>query len=130
MGLLGVAAFRVARDGAPASTATTASTDTSSSTSDLAGLADAIAGSLEHDLEVPLRPEEARCIADQLLATVSIEQLQELASLADPLASLDAGAHEALVRGVVGCAPPETAAALLGGTTTSTVPVELPGEGG
>lgn len=127
MGLVGGAAYRAARDDASPSTSITASTAATSSSADLA---DVIADALGHDLEVPLSVDEARCVTDELLAVVSLDGLQELESLADPLATLDPVERDKIVRGVVSCVPADTAAALLGGSTTSTVPVELPGEGG
>lgn len=128
MGGIGAATFVAMRDDPAAPATTTSSTVTSSSPAEVAR---AIAASLEHELEVPLSPEQARCVTDVLLALVHVEELQRLAGAADPLASVGDATRERLVRGLVGCVPPETAAALLGASTTTTpAPVQLPDEGG
>lgn len=128
MGVVGSGTYLTARDDPGAAPSPRRATTTTTLAEDT--VAAAIARALEDGLEVPLTASEARCVADALLAVVRAEQLAELESLTEPLRSLDDAAHDQLVRGVVGCVPPETAGALLGEATTTTSAVQLPDEGG
>ena len=127
-GLVGTAVFTAARDGAaPVSPTSTTAAPTTTSVSDEA-LAGAIASSLQADLTVTITAAEARCIADALVSVLELRRLERLVGDADPLSSLTAAERDDLVRGVVGCVPPDQAAAILGSPTTTAPPVELPDE--
>ncbi len=89
-------------------------------------VAAAIASSLRGDLEVELTPAEAACVTDGLLAEIGVERAAAWA--AEAPGALSAEEREGLVRVVVRCLPDGKAAAILGGTTTSTVAQELPDE--
>jgi hypothetical protein len=126
--LAGSAAFLAARE--DPTPPTTTSTTTTSTTVPVAEVADAIAASLQADLTVAVTRAEATCVATALLAVLPPEQLERLGSLAEPLAALRADQRRDLVRAVVRCVPPESAAALLGNPSTTVPPVDLPDEGG
>lgn len=125
--LVGSAAFLAAREDPPPPTTTTTTTST---TVPLAVVADAIAASLQSDLTVAITRAEATCVATALLEVLPPEQLERLDSVAEPLAALAEGQRRDLVRAVVRCVPPESAAALLGSPSTTVPPVDLPDEGG
>lgn len=133
IGVVGSATFVVVRSDPPTTTtttSTTAATTTTTTTTSVAAVAEAIAAALQSDLDVALTAPEALCIAKELLTVVASTDLDSTSSLTTPLASLDEIQRKQLVRGIVGCVPPATAAALLATpTTTSTPTVELPDEG-
>jgi hypothetical protein len=126
--LVGTAAYLGVRE-EPEPPPTTTTTTTTSTTVPLAVFAEAIAEQLEDGLEVPITRDEARCVATALLGVLTPEELERLASLPSPFAALDQPTRDRLVRGLVGCVPPETAASLLGGAGGSPPPVDLPDEG-
>ncbi len=127
MGLAGTVAYVAVRDDGQADPPETSTTTTVVTRS---ALTDAIARSLADGLDVALTRTQARCVARALLAVVDAGELEALEALIDPSASLASDARARLVRGVVGCVPSDVAAALLGGSTSTTVPVQLPDEGG
>lgn len=127
-GLVGSGVFLAVREDPPPPTTTTTTTAT---TVPITKVASAIAAALRADLDVTLTAAEALCVANELLAVLAPADLAAFTSLTAPLVSLDTVQRDQLVRGIVGCVPPATAAALLASpTTTTTVAVELPDEGG
>lgn len=108
----------------PAPTTTTTSTTLSP-----VALAEALAGALSDGLRVAVSPEEARCLAGALVATIPPAQLEDLAP-DDPLTDLSEAQRADLVRATVDCVPTATAEALLGDASTTTIQVDLPDEGG
>jgi len=125
--LVGTAAFlAVEEDPAPPPTTTTTTTTT---TVPLAAIAAAIAASLQGNLEIAITPDEATCVANELLTVFPAVQLERLESLPAPFAALTDSERARLVRGVVRCVPPASAAALLGTTATTAPPLDLPDEG-
>lgn len=131
IGVVGSATFVVVRSDPPTTTTTASTTAaTTTTTTSVAAVAEAIAAALQSDLDVALTAPEALCIAKELLTVVASTDLDSTSSLTTPLASLDEIQRKQLVRGIVGCVPPATAAALLATpTTTSTPTVDLPDEG-
>ena len=123
VGVVGAAAFVAARDepNPPPPTTTTTTTPTADD------LALAIATALSDGLDVPLDDTEARCVADGVLAQLGPARLEALTS-AGPVTP-SAKEQAALVRTVVGCVPPDKAAALLGTFPSTTLVAELPDEG-
>lgn len=128
--LVGTAAYLGVREEPdPPATTTSTSSTTTTTTVPLSAFAEAIAGQLEGNLEVAITRDEARCVATAMLAVVPPDELERLADLPEPFAALDQRTRDQLVRGVVRCVPPESAAALLGSTTVTSPPVDLPDEG-
>ena len=123
----GAGAFVVARD-EPEPPATTTSSTTSTTVPD-ARVADALATALADGLDVPLSEEQSRCLGEALLTTVGRGRLEALAGGDDPISSLPEADRSALVRDVVTCVGPDSAAALLGASTTTTGPVAFPDAG-
>jgi len=120
-------AFVAARDDRPAPTTTTTTTTTSTTAATTVDdLARAIASSLGDGLDVPLTSTEARCVADGLVSLLGLTRSEALAAEASTVSDDE---RSALVRTVVGCLPPDKAAALLGSNPSTTVVAELPGEG-
>lgn len=127
----GAGAFAASREDAPpASTTTTAAPATTTTTDPAAAVAAALASTLRDDLPVEVTDAEAQCIAQGVVAVVPPGRLDAVAAAPDPLAALDDQLRSSLLRAVVTCLPPATAAALLGEPTSTTVPVVLPDEGG
>ncbi len=125
--LVGTAAFLAAREEpAPPTTTTTTTTTTTIPT---AAIAAAIAGALQGSLEVAITPDEATCVANAILAVLPSVRLERLEQLPAPFAALSEGERAQLVRGVVRCVPPESAAAILGSASTTAPPLDLPDEG-
>jgi hypothetical protein len=122
--VVGTVAYVSARDDhdPPGSTTTTSSPLTSEAV--VAAVADALASGLE----APLTPDEARCVADGLVAALGQSRLEALAAAGDE-GELDQTDRDALVRTVVRCLPEEKAAALLGSGSTTTIVAQLPDEG-
>lgn len=123
--LVGTAVFLAAREDPTPPPPTT----TTSTTLGIDDVADAIAASLQGDLSVALTAPEARCVAEAVVRLVPVEDLATLADRPLPLTGVAPEVRDDLVRAVVGCVPPASAAALLGSATTTTEPVGLPGEG-
>jgi len=115
----------VARDDPAPTTTTTTTTTTVIPT---AAVTRSVADALRARLDVTLSPEEAECLAAALLEVVPVADLEALTSLA-PLAALPAPRRTQLVQRVITCVPGPTAAALLGGPSTTSQPVQLPDEG-
>lgn len=127
MSVVGAAVFAAVRDEGPAAVP---STTTATTAVPQAAVEAAIAGALQDRLDA-LTPTEARCVARELLQVFDLDALESMRSLDEPVAALDEGRRARLVRGIVGCVPEATAAALLGGdVTTTTADVPLPDEGG
>jgi hypothetical protein len=123
--LVGTAVFLAAREEEPAPTTTTTSTTAPLTEEDVAA---ALAESLQADLAVAITIEEARCVAAVVVAVVPPDALGELVDRSVPLSGVSEAQREELVRGVVGCVPEASAAALLGAGTSTTTAVSLPGE--
>lgn len=123
--LVGTAVFLAARED-PTPPPTTTTTSTTLGTEDVAT---AIAASLQADLSVALTQAEARCVAEVVVRLIPAEDLAALAERPLPLTGVAPEVRDELVRGVVACVPPASAAALLGSGTTTTEPLGLPGEG-
>ena len=126
--LVGTAAFLAARED-PLPPATTTTTTTTTTTVPLSAVANAIATSLQGSLEVAITPDEATCVANAILAVLPTMRLERLQQLPVPFAALSEGERDQLVRGVVRCVPPESAAAIVGSASTTAPPVDLPDEG-
>jgi hypothetical protein len=126
--LVGTAAFLAAQDD-PSPPPTTTTTTTTTTTIPLSDFANAIATSLQGSLEVAITPEEATCVANAILEVLPTARLERLEQLPAPFAALSEGERDRLVRGVVQCVPPESAAAILGSASTTAPPVDLPDEG-
>ncbi len=126
--LVGTAAYLGVRE-EPEPPTTTTTTSTTTTTVPLQVFAEAIAGQLEGNLEVAITREEALCVANAMLGVLPPDDLERLAELPAPFAALDQSTKDRLVRGVVQCVPPESAAALLGTTSETAPPVDLPDEG-
>ncbi len=127
--LVGTAAYLGVREEPEPPPTTTTSTTTTTTTVPLQVFAAAIAGQLEGNLEVPITRDEALCVANAMLGVLPPDDLERLAQLPAPFAALDQGTRDQLVRGVVQCVPPESAAAQLGTTSETAPPVDLPAEG-
>lgn len=125
--LAGGAAFVITRDDGPPPTTTTTTT-TTSTTVPRAAVVDAIAAALAARLPVPLAPPQAACVADRTLDVIGRERLEVLGVSEAPLAALSEEERAQLVRAVVECLTPEQAAALLGSSSTTAPPTELPDE--
>ncbi|MGQ0832523.1 MAG: hypothetical protein ACT4OV_12685 [Microthrixaceae bacterium] len=123
-GLAGWGAYEIARED-PAPTTTSTTTTTAMPT---AAVVRSIADALRARLDVTLSQEEADCLATALLEVVPVADLEQLTSLT-PLSALPADDRERLVQHVIACVPEPTAAALLGGPSTTSPPVQLPDEG-
>jgi hypothetical protein len=126
--LVGTAAYLGVRE-EPDPPTTTTTTSTTTTTVPLQVFAEAIAGQLEGNLEVAITRDEALCVATAMLGVLPPDDLERLAQLPAPFAALDQATKDRLVRGVVQCVPPESAAALLGATSETAPPVDLPDEG-
>jgi hypothetical protein len=124
--LVGTAAFLAVREEPPPPTTTTTTTTT---TVPLSEIANAIATSLQGSLEVAITPDEATCVANAILAVLPTVRLERLEQLPAPFAALSEGERDQLVRGVVRCVPPESAAAILSSASTTVPPLDLPDEG-
>jgi len=125
VGLVGGAVFSANRAERVTPTTTTSTTTTTVPTS---AVARAIAEALRTSLPAPISLAEALCIADAVVAVVEPRRLEALARRPSPLLALTDAERDELVRGVVGCVPPEQAAAILGSPTTTMPAVELPDE--
>lgn len=125
--LVGTAAFLAVRDEPQPPTTTTSTTTTT--TVPISAIANAIAASLQGSLEVAITPDEATCVAHAILAVLPTVRLERLEQLPAPFAALSEGERDQLVRGVVRCVPPESAAAILGSASTTAPPIDLPDEG-
>ncbi len=119
----GSAAFAVVREDPPPPTTTTTTTTTIPVDQQLAA---AIVTTLQRDLAVPLTDIEARCVAEGLVAQVSLPRLEELSG---NVAALTEAERSGFVRTVVGCVTEEKAAALLQSAPSTTIVVQLPDEG-
>ncbi len=126
--LVGTAAYLGVRE-EPDPPTTTTTTSTTTTTVPLRVFAEAIAGQLEGNLEVAITRDEALCVATAMLGVVPPDELARLSRLPAPFLALDQATKDRLVRGVVECVPPESAAALLGTTSETAPPVDLPDEG-
>jgi hypothetical protein len=124
----GAAGYRASEDD-PAPPTTTTTTSTTSTTLATDAVRDAIAATLVERLSVTVTQAEAVCLAGVVVAVVPVDELQDLAASPAPLSAVEPARQDELVRGVVGCVPAATAAALLGDPTTTTVPLDLPDEG-
>lgn len=124
--LVGTAVFLAAREEEPAPTTTTTSTTAPPTQEDIAT---ALAQALQADLDVAITMEEARCVAEIVIAVLPPTALGDLVARPAPLSSVSEAQRDELVRGVVGCVPEASAAALLGTGASSTTAVSLPGEG-
>lgn len=126
VGIVGGAAFAIAREDAPAPTTTTTSTVAAPTRAELAT---AIAAALTQGLDVPLTEEQAACVAAAFLDVVGEADAVALVDAPTPLGAVSVAQRDAIVQGIVGCVPPEIAGALLGTPTTlTTVPPQLPDE--
>jgi len=121
----GTLAYVSARDDRDPPSTTTTTTSPLTAEAVVAAVADALAAGLE----APLTPDEARCVADGLLAALGQPRLEALAADEGTVADLSPADRDALVRTVVGCLPEEKAAALLGSGSTTTIVAQLPDEG-
>lgn len=126
--LVGTAAYLGVRE-EPEPPPTTTTTSTTTTTVPFEVFADAIARQLQGNLEVAITRGESLCVANAMLGVLPPDDLERLAQLPAPFAALDQATKDQLVRGVVQCVPPESAAALLGTTSETAPPVELPDEG-
>ncbi|MGK2950019.1 MAG: hypothetical protein ACSLFP_15710 [Acidimicrobiales bacterium] len=127
--VLAGAAFTVMREDSPAPTTTTTTSTTSTTVGD-DEVAAVLADGLRRDLTIPLDATQAGCVAQAVVATVGRDRLEAIAAAADPVASLPDDDRSALLRQVVECVGPDTAAALLGTpTSTTTAPVAFPDAG-
>lgn len=126
--LVGTAAYLGVRED-PEPTPTTTTTSTTTTTVPLRVFAEAIAGQLAGNLEVAITRDEALCVATAMLEVIPPDELERLALLPAPFEAIDQATRDGLVRGVVECVPPESAAALLGSTSETAPPVDLPDEG-
>lgn len=122
--LIGGGAYLAAREDPPAPTTTTTTAPPT-----LEEVAAEVAATLRAELDAPLTDEQARCVADRLLAVVPPPLLRALADRDEPLTGVPPEDRDDVVRAVVTCVPPEVAAELLGGPTTTTEPLSLPDEG-
>lgn len=108
LAVAGGGAFVLTHDAAPATT--TATTTTTTTVDDVAI---AIAKRLATGLETPLSDLQAECVARSFLAVVGRPALTGIAASPSPLGQIDLPQRDAIIRGIVVCVPPETAALLL-----------------
>lgn len=127
--VVGVSVFALLRDdpNPPASEPTRPTTTTLA----LDAVEAAIAESLRTQLtDAQLTATEASCVARALLEVFTPEELQAMERLVEPVTALSDGQRDQVVRGIVRCVTPPTAAALLGDASTTTAPAPgLPDEG-
>ena len=94
-----------------------------------AEIAEAITAALSQGLDVPLEPTEATCVAGGLITVLEPARLEEMADAGAGVEALTDEEHDALVRAVVGCVPPEKAEAMLSTKPPPPTVGGLPDEG-